>query len=104
MPEKPEHWAWFATWLEEHWPAVYAALLGTVIAGLRVLYGGGGLRQVGLEAPLCGAITLSASAGLQLIAIPASAAPFFGGVIGLLGVEGVRAIARRHLHQNGGPQ
>ncbi|MNL25792.1 Phage holin family (Lysis protein S) [compost metagenome] len=48
-----------------------------------------------IEAPLCGALALAVSHGLSLVGIPPSTAPFFGGVIGLLGVEGTRAAAKR---------
>ncbi|NNG61718.1 phage holin, lambda family [Pseudomonas fragi] len=66
-----------------------------VWAMMRVMYSGGTLRRVLIEAPLCGALALTASHGLGLIGIPITAAPFFGGVIGLLGVEGTRAAARK---------
>ncbi|EPV8688033.1 phage holin, lambda family [Pseudomonas aeruginosa] len=95
MPDRPETWAWFAAWLEHNWPAVYTCGLAIVIAALRVIYGGGGLRRMAVEAPLCGALALAVSHGLPLIGIPISAAPFFGGVIGLLGVEFTRATAKK---------
>ncbi|WP_225775915.1 phage holin, lambda family [Pseudomonas sp. Marseille-Q5115] len=99
MPDKPETWAWFATWLEHNWPALYAAGLAFGIAAMRIFYGGGNWRRVVLEAPLCGAIALGACSGLDLVGIPTTTAPFFGGVIGLLGVEGVRAMAERFLER-----
>ena len=95
MPERPDTWAWLAAWLEQNWPTLYAAALALVIAALRVMYGGGTLRRVLIEAPLCGALALTASHGLALIGVPITTAPFFGGVIGLLGVEGTRAAARK---------
>jgi lambda family phage holin len=95
MPERPETWAWLAAWLEQHWFMFYTGLLALVIAALRVIYGGGSWRRMAIEAPLCGALALSASHGLALLGIPESAAPFFGGVIGLLGVEGTRAAAKK---------
>ncbi|QYX51503.1 phage holin, lambda family [Pseudomonas sp. S07E 245] len=95
MPDRPDTWAFLATWLEHNWPGVYAAVLAVVIAALRVMYGGGSLRRTAVEAPLCGALALSVSHGLSLIGIPLSAAPFFGGVIGLLGVEFIRAAAQK---------
>lgn len=93
MPDKPENLAWLCTWLEHNWPGLYAGGLAAFIATLRVIYGGGTWRRVALEAPLCGALALSASHGLSLLGIALSTAPFFGGVIGLLGVEGTRAVA-----------
>jgi lambda family phage holin len=95
MTDRPDTWAWLAAWLEQNWPAIYSGLLAVVIASLRVIYGGGTLRRMLIEAPFCGALALSASHGLALLGIPISAAPFFGGVIGLLGVEGTRAAAKK---------
>ncbi|AGA74243.1 phage holin, lambda family [Pseudomonas plecoglossicida] len=95
MPDRPETWAFLATWLENNWPGLYAGLLAALIAALRVVYGGGKLRQLVIEAPLCGFVALSASHGLSLIGIPLTTAPFFGGLIGLLGIEFVRAAAKK---------
>lgn len=95
MPDRPETWAFMATWLENNWPGLYAGLLAALIAALRVVYGGGKLRQLIIEAPLCGFVALSASHGLSLIGIPLTTAPFFGGLIGLLGIEFVRAAAKK---------
>lgn len=95
MPDRPETWAFLATWLENNWPGLYAGLLTALIAALRVVYGGGKLRQLVIEAPLCGFVALSASHGLSLIGIPLTTAPFFGGLIGLLGIEFVRAAAKK---------
>ncbi|MGJ3439625.1 phage holin, lambda family [Pseudomonas sp. Je.1.5.c] len=102
MPDRPETWAWLATWLEHNWPGLYAGGLAIIIAALRVMYGGGGIRQIALEAPLCGALALSATHGLPLIGIPISTAPFFGGVIGLLGIEFTRAAAKRFFTRKEG--
>ncbi|TRX75269.1 phage holin, lambda family [Pseudomonas mangiferae] len=99
MLDKPDTWAWLVTWLEHQWPAIYAAALGFWIAALRVIYGGGGLRKAALEAPLCGFITLSASSGLEVFGLTGASAPFIGGIIGLLGVEGVRSLARRYAER-----
>ena len=99
MPDRPDTWAWLAAWLEQHWPSFYAAILALVIAALRIIYGGGTLRRMAVEAPLCGSLALAASHGLALLGIPTSTAPFFGGVIGLLGVEGTRAAARKFFNR-----
>jgi len=95
MPDRPDTWAFFATWLEHNWPSLYAGALAIIIAALRVTYGGGSIRRTAVEAPLCGALALSVSHGLSLVGIPLTAAPFFGGVIGLLGVEFIRAAAQK---------
>lgn len=101
MPDRHDTWAWLAVWLEQNWSAIYSGLLALVIASLRVIHGGGTVRRMVIEAPLCGALALSASHGLSLLGIPISAAPFFGGVIGLLGVEGTRAAARKFFAHKG---
>jgi lambda family phage holin len=95
MPERPETWAWLAAWLEHNWPTLYTGALSLVIAALRIIYGGGTLRRVLIESPLCGALALAASHGLALLGIPISTAPFFGGVIALLGVDSTRAAAKK---------
>ncbi|WP_151883680.1 phage holin, lambda family [Pseudomonas putida] len=102
MPDRPETWAFLASWLENNWPGLYAGLLAALIAALRVVYGGGKLRQLVIEAPLCGFVALSASHGLSLIGIPLTAAPFFGGLIGLLGIEFVRAAAKKTFTRKAG--
>ncbi|WP_448177364.1 phage holin, lambda family [Pseudomonas putida] len=104
MPDRPETWAFLATWLENNWPGLYAGLLAALIAALRVVYGGGRLRQLVIEAPLCGFVALSASHGLSLIGIPLTTAPFFGGLIGLLGIEFVRAAAKKTFTHKEGTQ
>jgi len=68
---------------------------GWNIARLRVIYGGGTLRRMVIEALLCGALAVAASHGLPLLEISASAAPLLGGIIGWPGVEGTRAAARK---------
>lgn len=99
MPDRPETWAWLSAWLEHNWPAIYAGLLAAVMGGLRIIYGGGTWRRVILESLMCGLAALSASHGLALFGIPLSTAPFFGGVIGLLGIEFTRAVAKRHFNR-----
>jgi len=99
MPDRPDTWAWLAAWLEQNWPTLYAGILALIIAALRIMYGGGTLRRMVIEAPLCGTLALAASHGLALLGIPTSTAPFFGGVIGLLGVEGTRAAAKKFFNR-----
>ena len=99
MPDRPETWAFLSVWLEHNWPGVDAAILAGMSAGLRVVYGGGNLRRVLLEASLCGLLALAVSHGIGRVGIPSESAPFFGGAIGLLGVEGTRAAARRFFNR-----
>lgn len=91
MFDHPDDWVWLDRWFHDNGPALYAGLLAVVIAALRVIYSGAPWRRMVIEAPLCGAFALSASHGLSLIGVPLNTAPFFGGVIGLLGIECIRA-------------
>lgn len=95
MPDRPETWAWLIAWLEHHHPLLYAAALSASLAAARFIYSGGGIRRALGEGFICGLITLAASNGLGLFGIPLEAAPFFGGMIGLLGAEGVRTGLKR---------
>ena len=95
MPDRPETWAWLSVWVQENFPMLYAAALAAAISAARALNGGSTWRRIGLESLICGLITLAASNGLGLIGIPVSASPFFGGVIGLIGAEGIREGLKR---------
>ncbi|WP_437438191.1 phage holin, lambda family [Azotobacter beijerinckii] len=99
MPDKPETWAWLAAWLEHNWPALYAGVLAFVIAAFRIAYTGGRRRQLLLEAPLCGFIGLGVSYSTELLGVSPSVGAFFGAMVGLIGVETVRALASRLLQQ-----
>jgi len=67
MPDRPETYAWLAAWLEANFPAVYAGALALLIAAWRIIYSGGKLRQLLLEAPLCGLLGIGVSYGPALI-------------------------------------
>ncbi|ACO79899.1 holin-like protein [Azotobacter vinelandii CA] len=99
MPDKPETWAWLAAWVQSNWPGIYAGVLAFVIAVFRIAYTGGRLRQLVLEAPLCGFIGLGVSYSTELLGVSPSAGAFFGSMVGLIGVETVRATARRLLEK-----
>lgn len=99
MPDKPDTWAWVSTTIETYWPAIYAALLAVFIAAFRIIYEGGKLRQVLIEAPFLGLTALMASHGVALLGISPDVAPFFGGMVGFIGVEGTREWAMRILNR-----
>ena len=95
MPDRPETWTMLLAWLEQHHPLIYAAALSAMLAAARFIYAGGSLRRALGEGFICGLITLAVSNGLALFGIPEQFAPFFGGVVGLLGADFVRANLKR---------
>ncbi|WP_205895793.1 phage holin, lambda family [Pseudomonas leptonychotis] len=97
MPDRPETWAWFALWLEQNHPAVYAGGMALFVGSWRIIYSGGKLRQLALEAPLCGLLGVGVSYAPALIGAPDSAGVFFACMVGLLGVETSRAAANKVL-------
>ncbi|OHC11131.1 MAG: phage holin, lambda family [Pseudomonadales bacterium GWC1_66_9] len=98
MPEKnPGTWAELFAWAAQLAPHIYAPTLSVVIAGLRVLYGGGTWRQVWLEGALCGAATLAIKPVLIWLGMPADLAVFIGACFGFVGVEKLRERADQVL-------
>jgi lambda family phage holin len=98
MPEKnPSTWAELLVWMIQFAPNLYAPALSVVIAGLRVLYGGGTWRQVWLEGALCGAATLAIKPLLIWLGMPADLAVFIGACFGFVGVEKLRERADQVL-------
>lgn len=77
-------------------------LLSIVMAALRIAYTGGGWRRVLLEAPLCGAMTLTASSALDYFALPQTLSVAVGGAIGFIGVDQIRAAGIRILRSRTG--
>lgn len=99
MPDRPETWAFFAAWMEQHFPALYAGGLALLIAAWRIIYSGGRLRQLVLEAPLCGLLGVGVSYGPALIGAPPEAGVFLGSMVGLFGVEASRAAAQKMMNR-----
>lgn len=99
MPDKPDTWSWLIEQIQSYWPALYAALLAFMVAAFRIIYEGGKVRQVAIEAPLLGLMALAVSNALALAGISQNAAPFFGGMVGLVGVETLRELALRMLNR-----
>ena len=71
---------------------VGAVLLAVVMAILRIAYSGGGWRQMLAEAPLCGALTLTAVSALEYFNLPNSMSVAIGGALGFIGVQQTRRI------------
>ena len=99
MPDKPDTWAWLGSMLESFWPALYTAALAFLIAAFRIIYEGGKLRQVLIEAPFLGLAALMFSHGVALLGINQDVAPFFGGMVGFIGVESTRELGMRLLNK-----
>lgn len=94
MPEKnPEFWTAMLMWMTAIANHLYAPALSVAIAVTRVIYGGGGGRQMALEGVLCGLATLSLVPLLEWLGLPASMATFAGGCVGFVGVEKLRDMA-----------
>lgn len=76
---------------------VRAAIVGTLVALLRVMYDDKEpsiVRRL-LECTLCGAIALCVASGAQALGLQGDYSTFAGGAIGLIGADTVRAWARR---------
>lgn len=87
-------WDLLRIWLNGYVP-LGGVLLSIVMAVLRIAYSGGGWRRMLLEAPLCGAITLTAVSSLDYFNLPKTLTVAFGGAIGFIVVDQIRAVALR---------
>lgn len=98
MPTKdPNFWSAILDLLS---PEVKSAAMAMIIAALRIIYDRkeNQWQRIGLEALLCGAISYMVASGVSFFYTEDSdLAVFCGGAIGLLGVEFVRARARRYI-------
>lgn len=97
MKEDPSVWATVLAWLSLHQPQIYAGLTAGLTALIRVVYGGGGRRQMVLEGALCGLIAVSLVPLLEYFSLPSNLATFAGCMVGFMGVEKIRGYADRWL-------
>lgn len=97
MKEDPSFWAALLAWLSLHQPQIYAGLTAGLTALVRVIYGGGGRRQMMLEGALCGLIAVSLVPVLEYLSLPSNLATFAGCMVGFMGVEKIRDYANRWL-------
>ena len=103
MPEK-DPFIWAAIWAAMPEP-MKAAIIGTAIAFLRIMYDGREPRIIRrlLESALCGAIALCVAYLTEAVGLPTGWAVFLGGAVGLIGADQVREwarrIAERHVKQ-----
>lgn len=95
MNEHTDTLASLIGWLQSISPALAAVVLSVITAVLRVVYGGGSVRQMLLEGALCGAVTLALVPLLQWLGLPDNMATFAGGMTGFVGVEELRRWAVR---------
>lgn len=85
---------------------VKAAVFGTLIAWVRVLYDDKEPRRVRrlLEGFLCGAIALAVASGVEAAGLSSNAGTFIGGTVGLFGADKVRewanAVAQRKVDKS----
>lgn len=98
MPEKnPDLWTAALAWLAAHQPQIYAGGAAAAVALCRVVYGGGGKRQMVLEAIICGLIGSSLIPLLEYFTLPANLATFAGCMVGFVGVEKLRDYSDRFM-------
>lgn len=98
MPERdPGLWAAITAFLHLHGAQVYAFLMSVAVAALRVVYGGGGHRQMAIEGALCGLAALATVPLLEYLGLPSNLAVFIGACAGFVGVEKIREYADRIL-------
>jgi lambda family phage holin len=105
MPEKdPNNWAALFVLWESLPPAIQGAIMAAVIALLRVLYDDKETTRtrIGLEAALCGCLSLTCSSGLSWVGAPDSVAVAIGGGIGFIGVTKLRELAISWLGKKAG--
>jgi lambda family phage holin len=102
MPDKPDTWVALLAWLNTIAPHLYAFGLSVMIAVLRVVYGGGGRKQMILEGLLCGLVTLALAPLLEWAGLPQSMATFAGGAVGFIGTEKLRDLAIRFGEKKAG--
>jgi len=91
LDKDPNSWSLIFT------PEVKAVIMSVIIAFLRIYYDDKENRwqRICLEAALCGAMSYCISAGLTYFNLPQGVSVFFGGLVGFLGVDFIRAKAKQ---------
>jgi len=105
MNNAPHNWPDFIELLHGWWRGdtpLGAVLLSVAVAGLRIAYNGGGLKQILLEGMLCGALTLTASSGMEYYGLSRDLSIAIGGSIGFIGVEQFRKLVLSILNSRFG--
>ena len=78
---------------------VIAVLLTVITSVVTVVYHNEEIRpiRIALEATLCGCLSVAASYAILALGLDMAWAVFSGGVIGFLGADFIRFIARRYV-------
>lgn len=97
LEKNPDLWAAALAWLSAHQPQIYAGGAAAAVALCHVVYGGGGKRQMVLEAIICGLIGSSLIPVLEYFTLPANLATFAGCMVGFVGVEKLRDYSDRFM-------
>ena len=95
MPEKDPHT--LAALLAALPDTMHAAIVGSVVAFLRVMYDDrepSNVRRF-FECALCGAISMCIASLAETLGLSGNYSAFIGGSVGLLGADQVRTWARR---------
>lgn len=95
MPDKPDTWVLLLAWASQHSQTISAGLLALGMAALRIVYRGGTLKDVLIEAPMCVLIVLSLTWGLEFMSWPAYLAQPAGIWVGFIGVKKIASWADR---------
>lgn len=106
MPEKDPHFLaamWNLFWVSLPEP-IKAAVIATVVAGLRVMYDDKEPRQMRriLEAVLCGVIAFGVASGVEAMGWSSGMATFLGGFVGLIGADKVRELGKVFAERRAG--
>ncbi|OWO84000.1 phage holin, lambda family [Photorhabdus luminescens] len=93
MKNNPDLWTEILQGLKDAWPQISGSIAAIIVCYGRLIYDGVDRKNKWIEGILCGALSLCISSALDIIGVPASAAPFAGGLVGFIGVEKLREIA-----------
>lgn len=99
MPDRTPAF-WIALW-DALPDSVKGGMLSFFVAFFRVFYDGTEPRKIKrvLDAVLCGLVTFGVAKGINAIGMHTDFTPFLGGVIGLFGVDWVRAKADKYTEE-----
>lgn len=100
VPDRFDTWAWLATWFSNRLPILTAAFIAGSITALSAIYRGGKGRRIAVESIILALLAATVFPVLEHFGLAAALANPIAAVIGLVGVEGIRALAARYLGIN----